>query len=99
MAAFERLHRRFHRRVFGFALRLTERFELAEEVVNDTMMTVWRKAMDFEGRSKVSTWILGIAYRTAIKARRRSAPERLHDELDDQLQADRTGPGRNRDDL
>ncbi len=91
IAAFERLHKRYHRRVFGFALRLTGRFDLAEEVVNDTMMTVWRKASGFEGRSKVSTWILGVAYRTAIKARRKSEPERLHDELDEQMQTDRTG--------
>ncbi|MEM7500349.1 MAG: sigma-70 family RNA polymerase sigma factor [Pseudomonadota bacterium] len=92
MSAFETLHGRYHRRVFGFALRLTGRFEVAEEVVGDTMMVVWRRAADFEGRSKVSTWILGIAYRTALKARKRAAVENLHDEIDDDLPAERTGP-------
>lgn len=68
--AFERLYRRYYKRVFGFAARLTPRLEIAEEVVDDTMMTVWRKAGDFAGRSKPSTWIFGIAYRKSLKATR-----------------------------
>lgn len=69
--AFERLYRRYYKRIFGFAARLTPRLEIAEEVVDDTMLTVWRKAGDFAGRSKPSTWIFGIAYRKALKASRR----------------------------
>ncbi|MEO0821832.1 MAG: sigma-70 family RNA polymerase sigma factor [Pseudomonadota bacterium] len=91
MSAFERLHRRFHPRLFGFALRLTDRHDLAEEVVNDTMMTVWRKAAAFQARSRASTWIFGIAYRIALKARHRRRGDRLHDEIDDEMPAERTG--------
>jgi len=40
---------------------------IAEEVVDDTMLAVWKSAEKFQGRSKVSTWILGIAYRRALK--------------------------------
>ena len=43
---------------------------LIEEVVNDTMMVVWQKAQSYDGSSKVSTWILGIAYRQALKGLR-----------------------------
>ncbi|MEM6943501.1 MAG: sigma-70 family RNA polymerase sigma factor [Pseudomonadota bacterium] len=82
LQAFERLHRRYHPKVFGFALRLTERFEAAEEVVEDTMMVVWRKASEFRGAARPSTWIFGIAYRIALKARKRLAVDRLHDEID-----------------
>ncbi|GMG84665.1 sigma-70 family RNA polymerase sigma factor [Paralimibaculum aggregatum] len=89
--AFERLFRRYHGPVFGFALRLTGRPDLADEVVGDTMMTVWRKAEGFEGRAKPSTWIFGIAYRVAAKARGRRAKDSLHDELDDQFPAARSG--------
>lgn len=32
------------------------------------MMVVWRSAGDFRGESQLSTWILGIAYRRALKA-------------------------------
>jgi RNA polymerase sigma-70 factor (ECF subfamily) len=35
------------------------------------MMAVWNTAANFRGASKVSTWIFGIAYRVALKARRR----------------------------
>ena len=38
------------------------RSEMVEEVVNDTLFVVWEKAEQFQGRSKVSTWITGIAY-------------------------------------
>ncbi len=75
MEAFERLYRRYYGRVFGFAGRVTGRLDLAEEVVDDTMLTVWRKADSFAGRSRASTWILGIAYRKALKAGRRRWPE------------------------
>ena len=66
--AFDRLYRRYYKRVFGFVARITQRIDVADEVVNDTMLTVWRKAGDFAGRSRPSTWIFGIAYRKALKA-------------------------------
>ncbi|MEO0994667.1 MAG: RNA polymerase sigma factor [Pseudomonadota bacterium] len=91
-AAFERLHRRYYRKVFGFSLRITGRMETAEEVVSDTMMVVWRKADTFMGQSRPSTWIFGIAYRIAMKARGKGARETLHDEIDEEHAADRTGP-------
>ena len=51
-----------------FLMRLTRRYELAEEIINDTFWVVWRKAGDFRGDSQPSTWILGIAYRKARSA-------------------------------
>ena len=41
---------------------------LAEEVLDDTMLVVWRKAHTYNPSAKVSTWIFGIAYRQALKA-------------------------------
>jgi RNA polymerase sigma-70 factor, ECF subfamily len=66
--AFEKLYRRYYRRVFHFVLRMVRREEAAEEVVDDVMFAVWRKADSFEGGSTVSTWLLGIAYRQALKS-------------------------------
>ncbi|MEM9146932.1 MAG: RNA polymerase sigma factor [Pseudomonadota bacterium] len=91
-AAFERLHRRYYKKLFGFALRLTGRMETAEEVVSDTLMVVWRKADTFLGQSRPSTWIFGIAYRIAMKARTKGARDSLHDEIDESHASDRTGP-------
>ncbi|MGF1447633.1 MAG: RNA polymerase sigma factor [Pikeienuella sp.] len=91
MAAFERLHRRFYRRLYGFALRITERPEVAEEVVADTLMAVWQGASKFRGASKASTWIFGIAYRIALKARRKGRHDWRHDEIDETVPAAQSG--------
>ncbi len=71
--AFEELYYLYHRRLARFLTRLTRRYDLAEEVVNDTFWVVWRKARSFRGDSQPSTWILGIAYRKARNAFRSSA--------------------------
>ena len=69
--AFERLYRLYHGRLTRFLDRMTRRRSLVEEVLNDTMLVVWKRARSFNGQSKVSTWVFAIAYRTALKALRR----------------------------
>jgi RNA polymerase sigma-70 factor, ECF subfamily len=69
--AFRRLYLMYHRRLGGFLMRLTGRLDLTEELINDIMFVVWRKAGTFRRESQVSTWIMGIAYRQAMKALRR----------------------------
>lgn len=81
--AFAALHRRRHAPVYRFALRIVHAPDRAEEVTNDTMVTVWSNAARFEFRSKVSTWIFGIAYRTALKSLRKNKQERSHVNIDD----------------
>jgi RNA polymerase sigma-70 factor (ECF subfamily) len=71
--AFEELYGLYHRRLARFLTRLTRRYDVAEEVINDTFYIVWRKAGDFRGDSQPSTWILGIAYRKARNAFRSSS--------------------------
>ena len=71
--AFEELYNLYHRRMARFLMRLTRRYDLAEEIINDTFWVVWRKAGDFRGDSQPSTWILGIAYRKARSAFRTSS--------------------------
>jgi RNA polymerase sigma-70 factor, ECF subfamily len=71
--AFEELYNLYHRRMARFLTRLTRRYDVAEEVINDTFWVVWRKAKTFRGDSQPSTWILGIAYRKARNAFRSSA--------------------------
>ena len=68
--ALEDLYTRYHRRLSRFMLRLAPRYDFAEEIINDTFWVVWRKAADFRGASLVSTWIMGIAYRRALRALR-----------------------------
>ena len=61
----------YHRRLSGFLLRFTRRTDLVEEVINDTLYVVWCNAGEFRGDSRLSTWIMGIAYRCALKTLRR----------------------------
>lgn len=70
IAAFEELYRNYHGRLTRFLVRLIHRPTLVEEVLNDTLMVVWDRAETFNGTSKLSTWIFGIAYRKAMKALR-----------------------------
>ena len=85
--AFEVIYRRYRQRIGRFAARLTRHPDVIEEVVNDTMVVVWQKAGRFGGRSKLSTWILGIAYRITLKRLRQdSRRARAEAELPDEAQ-------------
>jgi RNA polymerase sigma-70 factor (ECF subfamily) len=69
--AFESLYRGYFPRLTRFLERVVRRPHVVEEVLNDAMLVVWRKAASFNGESKVSTWIFSIAYRKALKAIKR----------------------------
>jgi len=69
--AFEKLYFGYYYRLVRFLARFTKRHDNIEEIINDTFMAVWMGAKDFRHESKVSTWIFGIAYRTAMKQLRR----------------------------
>ena len=68
MPAFETLFRRYYPRLRRFIEQKTQRPQLVDEVLNDTMLVVWRKACTYNLRSKLSTWIIGIALRRSLKA-------------------------------
>jgi RNA polymerase sigma-70 factor (ECF subfamily) len=69
--AFEVLYRGYHSRLERFLANLVRKPEVVEELINDTMLAVWRGAEAYSGASKVSTWIFAIAYRKALRARQR----------------------------
>jgi RNA polymerase sigma factor (sigma-70 family) len=73
--AFDTFYRAYYRRLHRFLEQVIRRPELIGEVLNDTMMVVWRKAGTFNHGSRVSTWVFAIAYRRALKALKR-APDR-----------------------
>lgn len=77
--AFEALYKRYYHRIAQFAVRIVRQPDIAEEVVDDTMFAIWRSASAFEGRSNVSTWLLGVAYRRALKTLQRN---RKHQNVD-----------------
>jgi RNA polymerase sigma-70 factor, ECF subfamily len=81
--ALEELYLSYHRRLSRFLSRFTSRYENIEEIINDTFMVVWQSAKDFRHASQVSTWIIGIAYRTALKSFRRQKNHAAAQNLDD----------------
>ena len=83
--AFEALYREFYPRLFDFVMRILGSPGDVEETINDTMLVVWNKADEFAERSKVSTWIFGIAYKKALKrlhSNRRLAERELQLEVE-----------------
>jgi RNA polymerase sigma-70 factor (ECF subfamily) len=81
--ALEELYLSYHRRLARFLSRFTRRYENVEEIINDTFMVVWQNANEFRSASQVSTWIIGIAYRTALKSFRRQKNHAGASSLDD----------------
>jgi len=77
--ALEALYRAYHGGLCRFLSRLTRRADLIEEIVNDSFWIVWRKAGSFHGDSRVSTWIMGIAYRCGLKALRQRGDQPIDD--------------------
>lgn len=73
--AFEPLFRSYQQRLFRYLVGLVRDDSVAEELVCETMTEVWRNADTFQGRSRVSTWIFGIASNKAKTALRRRQPQ------------------------
>src|SRR5277367_1992387 len=69
--ALEKLCFSYQRSLGRFLWKFTQCRENIEEIINDTFMVVWRSADNFRWESKVSSWIFGIAHRTALKSIRR----------------------------
>jgi RNA polymerase sigma-70 factor (ECF subfamily) len=81
--ALEELYLGYHRRLARFLSRFTPGYENIEEIINDTFMVVWLNAKSFRNASQVSTWVIGIAYRTALKSLRRQKNHAALANMDD----------------
>ena len=87
--AMQVLFARHQVRVYRFVLRLVRDQSVAEELVGEVFLDVWRQAGRFEARSTASTWLLAIARYKALSALRR----RTDQELDDDKVATIEDPG------
>src|SRR2546428_9157773 len=68
--------------LYRWLLRLVGDEALAEDLLSEVFLAVWRQADRFEGRSSVSTWLMSIARFKALSARRR----RTEAELDEKIE-------------
>jgi len=89
-------------RIHRFVMRLTGKTSIAEDVVSEVFLDIWRGAAEFSGRSNVSTWLLGIARNKTMSVLRRrtetpldyDAALDLVDDMDDpEVVADRASRG------
>jgi len=73
--ALEELYDRYKTMAYSIAYRITNDSTLAEDVVQDAFLGVWRNAARYvEGRGSVKTWLLAIVHHRAIDAVRRRRP-------------------------
>jgi RNA polymerase sigma-70 factor (ECF subfamily) len=79
--ALQTLYGRHNVRVYRFALRFLNDESLAEDMVSEVFLDVWRQAERFEARSKVSTWLLAMARNKALSVLRRRSTEELDEEV------------------
>ena len=80
------LYVRHNVRVFRFILRMIDNRSLAEDLVSEVFLDVWRKAGCFKAKSQVSTWLLAIARNKALSSLRRRSDEQLNDGVLDMIE-------------
>jgi RNA polymerase sigma-70 factor, ECF subfamily len=95
--AFEVMFDRHAGAAFSLAYRMCGRRSLAEDVVQEAFLSLWRSGMPYEpARGSVRTWVLGVVRNKAVDTfRRETVRTRL--DVHDEPAADRM-PGRERTD-
>jgi RNA polymerase sigma-70 factor, ECF subfamily len=79
-----RLYDRYERPLYGLGVHLLRERGLAEELVQETWLRVWRSAARFDAeRGSVRTFVFTIARRVAVDLWRRPSSRALGDELAD----------------
>jgi RNA polymerase sigma-70 factor, ECF subfamily len=86
--AFRELYTHYYHPLLRFIYRITGQLELAKEGVNDVLLVVWQNGASFGGKSKVATWIMGIAYHRGLKLLEKSRRwnERIAMAADDSIE-------------
>ena len=72
--AFEAVYERHSGAAFSLAYRMVGRGTVAEDVVQEAFLSIWRSGARYErARGSVRTWVLGIVHHRAIDQLRRSS--------------------------
>jgi RNA polymerase sigma factor (sigma-70 family) len=73
---------RHHRAVHALCVRLTHDADLADDIVQEVFLRVWRYARSFRGRSMFRTWLYRLTYNACVDLRRRDARWRVSSPID-----------------
>jgi RNA polymerase sigma-70 factor, ECF subfamily len=80
-AAFERLYNATRGKLYGVVLRILRRPDLAEEVVQEAYVKIWRSAGQFDPAiASPITWMVAIARNRAIDLVRKKTEDPIEDE-------------------
>lgn len=91
-AAVRLLFMRHHARVYRFVTRQTGSETMADDIANEVFLELWRQAPKFEGRSEVSTWLLGIARFKSLSYLRKRKEAWIGEDDGDQVADDADTP-------
>jgi len=73
--AYHELVKGFENRVYNLALKLMKNVEDAEEILQETFLSVFDKIHTFQGRSRLSTWIYAITSNAALSRLRKKSEQ------------------------
>ncbi len=80
--AFETLYRMHSRRIFALCLRMLKNSAEAEDLTQETFLTVFRTIQAFRGRSAFSTWLYRVAVNLVLMhMRKKTIPQTSLDEI------------------
>jgi len=103
-AALRQLYDRTAPRLMGLAMRVVRQREWAEDVLQESFLTVWRVAGDYRASLSPPLAWLGLIVRSrALDLLRRRAADRIRltqefdEQMADQIEADTPGPAENAD--
>ncbi|MCE4222370.1 sigma-70 family RNA polymerase sigma factor [Methylobacterium sp. C25] len=90
--AMQSLYARHSTRVYRFLVRLVRDATQAEDLMSDVFFDVWQQAARFEGRSSVTTWMLGIARFKALSHLRKRQHAALEPEFAEAIEDEADTP-------
>ena len=73
--AYHKLVNAYQNRIYNLALKLLRNAEDAEEILQETFLSIFDKIHTFEGRSLLSTWIYSIASNAALSRLRKKSEQ------------------------
>lgn len=84
VGALDELYQRYSQRAFALAYRVVANREVAEEVIQDAFMSVWRQAATYNpAAGRVRPWLLSIVHHRAIDRLRRTRDRQVAASLDE----------------
>lgn len=86
-AAFEELYALFHRPLYNYLFRLCWNRSLAEDLLQDAFLRLWKAAPKYEPTAKVSTYVFRIAHNLFLNEAARKREKAL-ERADEELRAD-----------